>query len=98
MSTKPSVKATPLLSLHPSVTIMPSSHLASVDCNILCEQWVLENCVAVGDDGEPLTGLPCDVSSSIDVDEGRRLGNVDTEIAFHENMIALYTRMLLSIQ
>ncbi|KAI2511777.1 hypothetical protein MHU86_2671 [Fragilaria crotonensis] len=98
LPTKPSVEFTPLPSLHPSVPIMPSSLPGPIDCNILCEQWVLENCVVVGDDGEPLPGFPCDVSSSINVDGGRRLGNVDADIAFHENMIAMYSRLLRSIQ
>lgn len=87
------LEPSPTLETVPS--LVPST---PADCNTQCEKWVFENCVMVGDDGTPLEGFPCDLSSLSDQGNGRVLSTVNSEIAYHENMIVEYTEMLLAFQ
>lgn len=98
-SIRPTILSKPSSFPGPTVETFPSLVPSTpVDCNTQCEKWVFENCIMVGDDGTPLEGFPCDISSASDQGNGRVLSSVNAEIAYHENMIVEYTEMLLTLQ
>jgi hypothetical protein len=62
----------------------------AANCRTTCEEWIRDNCIATGDDGSVLFGIPCTIENEHD-SSGRFLAAAITR---HVEMIEIYEELL----